>query len=162
MYLGTGAKEDAWTWMGRGLVHFVSSDAHNTARRPLKLKFAYDAVTERFGEEKAKRCLIENPLAAFEGRPLPLVPEFPRSTTAESASGFFFSKVRSGFSGRGEGQSGPGIEHAEHFANDIHGIAGISPPVSGSKGSPKRRGRWRRRSRRKGVSRECVCGGCGL
>src|SRR6476646_3050215 len=29
---GPGAKEDAWSWMTRGLIHFVSSDAHNTAR----------------------------------------------------------------------------------------------------------------------------------
>jgi protein-tyrosine phosphatase len=72
---GPGAQEDAWTWMGRGLVHFVASDAHNTARRPLKLRFAYDAVAERFGEEKARALLMENPLAAFEGRPLPYVPE---------------------------------------------------------------------------------------
>jgi protein-tyrosine phosphatase len=72
---GPGAQEDAWTWMGRGLVHFVASDAHNTARRPLKLRFAYDAVAEHFGEETARALLMENPLAAFEGRPLPYVPE---------------------------------------------------------------------------------------
>ena len=72
---GPGAKEDAWTWIARGLVHFIASDAHNTARRPLKLRFAYDAVAEQFGEERAKALLVENPLAAFEGRPLPYVPE---------------------------------------------------------------------------------------
>ena len=72
---GPGAKEDAWTWIARGLVHFIASDAHNTARRPLKLRFAYDAVAEQFGEERAKALLVENPLAAFEGRPLPYAPE---------------------------------------------------------------------------------------
>jgi len=72
---GQGPKEDAWSWIGRGLVHFVASDAHNTARRPLKLRFAYEAVAERCGEEKARALLLENPLAAFEGRPLPHVPE---------------------------------------------------------------------------------------
>lgn len=72
---GGGARTDAWNWIEQGLVHFVSSDAHNTARRPLKLKFAYDAVAKRFGEEKAQSLFVENPRAAFEGRALPHVPE---------------------------------------------------------------------------------------
>jgi len=72
---GPGAKEDAWTWIAQGLVHFIASDAHNTARRPLKLKFAYDSVAEQFGEERAMALLVDNPMAAFEGRALPYVPE---------------------------------------------------------------------------------------
>jgi len=72
---GIGSQQDAWTWIENGLIHFVSSDAHNTARRPLKLRFAYQAIAEQFGEEKARALLLENPLAAFEGRPLPYVPE---------------------------------------------------------------------------------------
>ncbi len=72
---GPGAKEDAWSWMTRGLIHFVSSDAHNTARRPLKLRFAYDSIAQQLGEETARALLIENPLAAFNGDPLPYVPE---------------------------------------------------------------------------------------
>jgi len=72
---GTNSREDAWNWIGRGLVHFISSDAHNMACRPLKLKFAYDAVVEQFGEEKARALLVENPRAALEGLPLPHVPE---------------------------------------------------------------------------------------
>jgi protein-tyrosine phosphatase len=72
---GPGAKEDAWSWMTRGLIHFVSSDAHNTARRPLKLRFAYDSIAQQLGEEIARALLIENPLAAFNGDPLPYVPE---------------------------------------------------------------------------------------
>ena len=72
---GPGSQQDAWTWIGNGLIHFVSTDAHNTARRPLKLKFAYDAIAEQFDEDRARALLLENPLAAFEGRPLPHVPE---------------------------------------------------------------------------------------
>jgi protein-tyrosine phosphatase len=72
---GPGAKEDAWIWMTRGLIHFVSSDAHNTARRPLKLRFAYDSIAQQLGEETARALLIDNPLAAFNGDPLPYVPE---------------------------------------------------------------------------------------
>ncbi|HTP68133.1 MAG TPA: CpsB/CapC family capsule biosynthesis tyrosine phosphatase [Dongiaceae bacterium] len=72
---GTGAQQDAWSWMHRGFVHFICSDAHNTGRRPLKLKFAYDAVAAQMGEEIARAYFVENPLAALEGRPLPYVPE---------------------------------------------------------------------------------------
>jgi protein-tyrosine phosphatase len=72
---GPRCEQVAWTWIAEGLIHFVSTDAHNTARRPLKLKFAYDAIAERLGEDRARALLLENPLAAFEGRPLPHVPE---------------------------------------------------------------------------------------
>jgi len=87
---GAGAQEDAWTWMGRGLVHFVASDAHNTARRPLKLRFAYDAIAERFGEGIARALLMENPLAAFEGRPLPYVPEVSTDAPRAKRKRFIF------------------------------------------------------------------------
>jgi protein-tyrosine phosphatase len=57
------------------LVHFVASDAHNLTGRPHKLRAAYDVVQAEFGREKAQALFVENPLAAFEGRPLPHVPE---------------------------------------------------------------------------------------
>jgi len=87
---GPGAKEDAWTWISRGLVHFISSDAHNTARRPLKLKFAYDLVAGQFGNEKARALLLENPRAAFEGEPLPHVPEVSADMERRKRKRFFF------------------------------------------------------------------------
>jgi protein-tyrosine phosphatase len=72
---GSRAQQDALRWIGEGLVHFVASDAHNTRRRPLKLQAAYEVVRKRFGEEKARALFVENPMAAFEGRDLPHVPE---------------------------------------------------------------------------------------
>jgi protein-tyrosine phosphatase len=87
---GPGAKEDAWSWMARGLVHFVSSDAHNTARRPLKLKFAYDSIAEQLGEERARALLVENPLAAFNGDPLPYVPEIEEPEERRKRKRFLF------------------------------------------------------------------------
>src|SRR5580658_8466283 len=74
---GPGAQKDAWRWMADGLVHFVASDAHNTRGRPLRLQPAFDAVQEQFGEEKARALFLENPMAAFEGRELPHVPQLP-------------------------------------------------------------------------------------
>ena len=72
---GAPSRDDAMRWIGEGLVHFVASDAHNMSWRPLRLLPAYDVVRERFGEEKARALFIENPLAAFEGRELPHVPD---------------------------------------------------------------------------------------
>ena len=71
------------------MVHFVSSDAHNIARRPLKLRFAFDDVAERFGQEKAQALLIDNPLAAFEGRPLPHLPEVAPAYVTPKRKRFF-------------------------------------------------------------------------
>jgi len=72
---GPKSQEDALRWIGEGLVHFVASDAHNMRWRPLRLKPAYDVVRERFGEEKAQALFVDNPMAAFEGRELPHVPD---------------------------------------------------------------------------------------
>jgi protein-tyrosine phosphatase len=87
---GTGARQDALLWIGSGLIHFVSSDAHNTRNRPLKLQPAYDVVREKFGEAKARSLFVENPLAAFEGRSLPHVPEVPDDLTRPRRKRFFF------------------------------------------------------------------------
>ncbi len=87
---GAGPQQDAWAWLASGLVHFISSDAHNTGRRPLRLKFAYDAVAKQLGDEKARSFLVENPLAAFEGRPLPYVPEIAPSPEPRKRKRFFF------------------------------------------------------------------------
>jgi protein-tyrosine phosphatase len=87
---GPSAQERAWTWLGRGLIHFVASDAHNTGRRPLKLKFAYDAVVKQQGEEQARGLFIENPLAAFEGRALSYVPEIAERKEPRKRKRFFF------------------------------------------------------------------------
>ena len=41
-------------WIGAGLIHFVSSDAHNTNSRPIELRPAYEVVEKEFGKEKAR------------------------------------------------------------------------------------------------------------
>jgi protein-tyrosine phosphatase len=72
---GTAAQEVAERWLDGGAVHFLASDAHNLTSRPLKLKEAFDLVEKRNGENVARALLVENPLAAFEGRPLPYAPQ---------------------------------------------------------------------------------------
>jgi protein-tyrosine phosphatase len=87
---GSGAQKDAWRWVADGLVHFVASDAHNTRGRPLKLQPAFDLVLEQFGEEKARGLFFENPMAAFEGRELPHVPQLPEESDLPRRKRFFF------------------------------------------------------------------------
>lgn len=72
---GTAARERAEQWLDEDRVHFIASDAHNLKARPLQLRAAFDVVAERRGEQIAQALFRDNPLAAFEGRPLPYEPE---------------------------------------------------------------------------------------
>jgi protein-tyrosine phosphatase len=76
---GSSAQEMAEQWLDAGAVHFVASDAHNVTSRPLRLKEAFERLAQTRGEEVARALLVDNPLAAFEGRPLPHVPEIEDS-----------------------------------------------------------------------------------
>ena len=87
---GTGAKSDSLAWISQGLVHFVSSDAHNTTLRPLKLGSARELVRSQFGDETAQALFTDNPMAAFEGRVLPYVPEVADERPAKPRKRFFF------------------------------------------------------------------------
>ncbi|MGH9689493.1 MAG: tyrosine-protein phosphatase [Candidatus Acidiferrales bacterium] len=72
---GSAAQEVTTQWLDAGAVHFLASDAHNTTSRPLRLREAYDHLARTRGEELAQALLVDNPRAAFEGNPLPYVPE---------------------------------------------------------------------------------------
>jgi protein-tyrosine phosphatase len=74
---GRSAQEMTIEWLNVGAIHFLASDAHNVTSRPLRLKEAFDQVAKTWGEETARALLVENPLAAFEGRPLPWAPDLP-------------------------------------------------------------------------------------
>jgi protein-tyrosine phosphatase len=87
---GAGSQQNALRWIAEGLIHFVASDAHNTRSRPLRLQPAYDVVVDRFGEAKARALFLDNPLAAFEGRQLPHVPEVADELPPLRRKRFFF------------------------------------------------------------------------
>jgi protein-tyrosine phosphatase len=84
---GENAKKEAEGWLDQEMVHFIASDAHSTKRRPLKLREAYEAVSRRRGEETARALLYDNPLAVFEGLPLPYEPEQPEVAAQSSRPG---------------------------------------------------------------------------
>src|ERR1700741_1556182 len=87
---GPGAQADSWTWIDQGLVHFVFSDGHNTARRPGKMRVSGDGIANERGKELAEALLVENPGAAFEGRALPYVPEVVADVERRKKKRFFF------------------------------------------------------------------------
>lgn len=87
---GPGAQADSWTWIDQGLIHIVASDGHNTARRPVKLKFAYEAIAKERGRELAEALLVENPQAVLEGRALPFVREVAVDVERRKKKRFFF------------------------------------------------------------------------
>jgi protein-tyrosine phosphatase len=71
---GPLAERVAHELIERRWAHFLATDAHNTTTRPARMRFAYDAVAERYGEAEATRLCIANPRAAFYGEPLPEQP----------------------------------------------------------------------------------------
>jgi protein-tyrosine phosphatase len=87
---GASAQQDALRWIAEGLIHFVASDAHNTRTRPLRLQSAYNVVVDQFGQDKARALFQDNPLAAFEGRELPHVPELEDELPPRRKRFFFF------------------------------------------------------------------------
>jgi protein-tyrosine phosphatase len=72
---GRSAQETSRKWLAAGAVHFIASDAHNVTSRPLRLKETFDWVAKRHSVDVAQALFVGNPLAAFEGEPLPFVAE---------------------------------------------------------------------------------------
>ena len=72
---GRSAQEAAEKGLDAGVFHFIASDAHNTTSRPLRLKETYAYVARTYSEELAQALMVDNPLAVFEGRPIPRIPE---------------------------------------------------------------------------------------
>jgi protein-tyrosine phosphatase len=83
---GRSAQESSQRWLADGAVHFIASDAHNVTSRPLRLKEAFDWVAKTYGEDVARALLVDNPRAAFEGQPLPFVPETSEDSSKKSDS----------------------------------------------------------------------------
>ena len=82
---GSTPQKLAEEWLEKDMIHFFASDAHNVTRRPLRLREAFEAVMARRGDAVAQALFRDNPLAAFEGRPLPYDPEQPPVEKAGSS-----------------------------------------------------------------------------
>jgi protein-tyrosine phosphatase len=71
---GREARDFARMLAGRGLVHFVASDAHDACDRTPRLDQAYRDVAARFGAARAERLFVTNPRAVLTGDPLSAAP----------------------------------------------------------------------------------------
>jgi protein-tyrosine phosphatase len=77
---GDRAKDFSFRMLQRGLVHIISSDAHDTVYRPPVLSKARDAAAEVVGAERAMALVSEVPRAVCDGRewePWDLPPDPP-------------------------------------------------------------------------------------
>ena len=73
------------------LIHFVGSDGHNTRRRPIVLKEAYNRIVERCGESMADVLFNQNPAKAMQGLEIRVVEPLPVPPPKQS-KGFGFLK----------------------------------------------------------------------
>jgi protein-tyrosine phosphatase len=72
---GPEARRAAEVFLDRGMVHFMATDAHNTDKRPPRVRAAVDLVRQRYGDAIATSLTIENPRAVLENRALPYDPD---------------------------------------------------------------------------------------
>jgi protein-tyrosine phosphatase len=61
----------AWSLLRAGYVHVLATDAHNLTRRPPRMAQARDLIAKRQGQGVADLLCTGNPLAIYEGKPLP-------------------------------------------------------------------------------------------
>jgi len=91
---GPQARRASHEWVRNGLVHFVATDAHNTERRPPRIRAALATLRELAGDEAAEALTVGNPLAVTENRGLEYEPE-----PVQPAVGGLLTRLR-GFFGR--------------------------------------------------------------
>lgn len=92
---GSSAQRAAEAWIASGLAHFVATDAHDTKKRPPRVRAAAAAVRALAGEEAAEALFRRNPAAVAENRRLEYEPE----PVLRRENGFF-TRVREFFGRR--------------------------------------------------------------
>lgn len=92
---GKRAQEMGLQLIEQGCVHFLATDAHDLKSRPPVMSEARRIVVEKFGSDTAERLCVTNPLAAFEGKPIPNapIPDWDQQAGREPKQPGFFSRL---------------------------------------------------------------------
>ena len=93
---GPQARRASHEWVRNGLVHFVATDAHNTERRPPRIRAALAILRELAGDNAAEALTVRNPLAVTENRGLEFEPE-----PVQPAAGGLLTRLRGFFRRKG-------------------------------------------------------------
>lgn len=86
---GPAAKACADTLLRHNCIHFLATDTHRPARRPPILSKGRDAAAAIVGEERARKLVVDNPLAAINGKALQVEPPIPFGPAAKPKRSFF-------------------------------------------------------------------------
>lgn len=93
---GGDVRNMAHQLMDANLVHIIATDAHDVTRRKLKLRRAYDYVSEKWGPDRAETLFSTNPKKVIEGEGIQVGSPLPLAM-AETTSESFADKLRSFF-----------------------------------------------------------------
>jgi protein-tyrosine phosphatase len=93
---GREAQAASEVWVQHGLVHFVATDAHNTNRRPPRIRAGLEALRALTNESLVNALAVRNPLAVIENRPLEYDPD-----PVEPAAGGLLTRLRGFFARKG-------------------------------------------------------------
>ncbi|MCD6117820.1 hypothetical protein J7K93_12450 [bacterium] len=87
---GRRPRETAMLMLEHNLVHFVASDCHNPASRPMSLKKSFSIINDKFGKERAENLFMKNPAKAVAGEEIDIGDPQP----VKSRQGGFLSLFR--------------------------------------------------------------------
>ncbi|MDF1616632.1 tyrosine-protein phosphatase [Petrocella sp. FN5] len=65
--LNKKTKKIGFKWIKLGLVHLISTDAHDTSVRKPTIKKAYNQVMKKIGKDAAELIFVDNPKAVING-----------------------------------------------------------------------------------------------
>jgi protein-tyrosine phosphatase len=96
---GKQAQRMAFDLLDKRWVHFLATDAHNTASRPPRMREAHDLVAAKYGASYAHALCLTNPLAVFLGKPFEVAEE-PRDLFEDVAEPTWWQRVTAALSRR--------------------------------------------------------------
>jgi len=93
---GRRVKKCALSLLKKGTVHFIGSDAHNAADRPVRLSPAVSIAAEVVGPQAAQALVDEHPRCVLAGRSLPE----PALSMPRAGPESLLGKIWRGFTGK--------------------------------------------------------------